>query len=166
MQDGGRKIDIMKDAVVARPRKRRARREAIEREPVVGFGADHQREAGWLVRVWLGMVCAVVVVSLLPGRVVPAAPVSDGVAHGFVYLALAALPIARLSKRRNAAASALMLVFLGLALEAAQSVIPGRVFAWSDVAANLGGTASGIAVGLLARRIWSPNADQWIQRRP
>ena len=112
-----------------------------------------------LLRIWLGLLCAVVVVSLLPGRALPAVPVSDNVAHGAAYLALAALPVARAARPWAAAAGALLLAPLVLLLEVAQMAIPGRGFEWRDAAANVAGVMAGMALGWLARLVWRPDAD-------
>jgi VanZ family protein len=101
----------------------------------------------------------VVVLSLLPGRALPAAPVSDGVAHWVAYLALAMLPVARAASPWIASVGTVMLVPLGLLLEWLQRLIPGRAFEWKDVAANAAGVMVGLALGWVVRLVWRPAAE-------
>ncbi len=123
------------------------------REPARGCGG------GLLLRIWLGLLCVLVVMSLLPGTALPAVAVSDKVAHGAAYLALAVLPVARGVRPWAAAAGTLLLAPLGLLLEVVQMAISGRGFEWRDAAANVAGVAAGMALGWLTRLVWRPDAD-------
>ncbi len=104
-----------------------------------------------VLAVWLSLLGAVVVLSLLPGAVVSAAPVSDGVGHWVAYFVLALLPVATGARAWMASAATGSLIPLGLLLEVAQMGIPGRAFEWRDVAANAAGVFAGLIIGWLLR---------------
>ena len=92
---------------------------------------------------WLSLVGAVVALSLLPGR---------------------ALPAARAASPWIASAGTVMLVPLGLLLEFVQRLIPGRAFEWKDVAADGAAVLVGLILGWVVRLVWRPEADLRISR--
>ncbi len=93
--------------------------------------------------------CAVVVVgglSLLPQEVLPETGVWDKLEHAIAYAALCV--IGAIAYPRKLARSKLLLglVLYGVALEALQSFVPGRVASIADVTAN----TLGVVVGFMA----------------
>ena len=93
--------------------------------------------------------CAVVVVgglSLLPQEVLPETGVWDKLEHTVAYAALCV--IGAIAYPRKLARSKLLLglVLYGVALEALQSIVPGRVASIADVSAN----TLGVVVGFMA----------------
>jgi len=111
---------------------------------------------------WLSLLGVVVLLSLVPGRALPAVPVDDSVAHGGAYFVLAVLPVARAARGWVGSTGAVLLAPLGMLLEVVQKVIPGRSFEWRDVAANVAGMMAGMALGWLLRLVWRPDGDSRI----
>lgn len=95
--------------------------------------------------VWLGVAWAMLDPS--PPKL---QDVSDKSLHfaSFFVMSLAAVGFCR--SLRQLAAAALVCAVAGVAIEAAQLLVPSRNFQWSDIVANLSGTASGLVLaGLL-----------------
>ena len=114
----------------------------------------------WL-SVWLGMVLAVIVLSLVPP---PAVAMelpknSDKVEHLLAYAALGFAGLQVFSGRAALAALGLGLIALGVGLEVAQGVlVPAiRQMDWQDAVAN----ACGVLLGLAPART---RAATWLQR--
>ncbi|MEK7408923.1 MAG: VanZ family protein [Acidobacteriota bacterium] len=111
-----------------------------------------------LLCIWWLDLAFVAATSLLPGRLLmriglgPAA-VNDKGVHFLAYASLAVLPVLGIARPRCALAAAASVVLLGLALEFAQRLVPGRSFEWADFAANNLGVLAGAAAGLLVRRL-------------
>jgi VanZ family protein len=104
---------------------------------------------------WLVSLLAVVMGSLLPAsspvlRTVGRLPVSSKVLHFCAYTWLALLAIKR---RSLGVLAALAMILLGVALEFGQKLAPGRAFEVRDTFINGGGVLTGIAIGILSRRI-------------
>jgi len=102
-----------------------------------------------LLALWVLLMVAVVVGSLLPESVSPMAALdrlgaSDFVLHSVAYMALAFLPALLIRPRRRGQYAAAAMFVLGLALEIAQGAAPGREFELVDLAANALGVAAGI----------------------
>ncbi len=97
----------------------------------------------WVV--WAGMV---ITGSLLPGPMLPAAPVGDKIEHFTAYFGLCVLPPLFLASRRNVLLSPIVMILLGISLELAQTQIPGRTCDIFDVRANAIGACVGFAVGI------------------
>ena len=123
----------------------------------------------WLV-IWLAGIAVTATLYLLPNNGPPGAHHADKFIHLFVFAAIG-LPVraARLRPQGFGAFAALNAV-LAVALEVAQSFVPGREFAWLDVAANLAGLGIGMAVGarlegMLSRRR-RMRATGWSQPMP
>ncbi len=119
--------------------------------PGVQIRAMNAKAIRGLMSLWLAMVAAVVVVSLLPSTAPPGHFGIDKVAHTMVYLVLAIFPAAVLPRTTAVWSVMLLLVIVGVGVELAQSHIVGRQGSAADVLAN----AAGIALGALAgRQIW------------
>jgi len=114
----------------------------IARPPLVG--AHRLRRLHVLI--WAVGVAGVVVLSLIP-KAAPS-PRVDEYAHLAAFAVLAALSLLAFRRPRSAALSICCVVVVGLIIEAAQSLVPGRSASLEDVAANLAGVAMGVIVGL------------------
>jgi VanZ family protein len=104
---------------------------------------------------WVAAVIAVIVGSLLPGSSAPMQtlnqlPVSDKVLHFAAYAVLAFLP--SLHERWPAVTAALLgAIALGVLLEFAQRLSPGRTFEVADMAADACGVLCGLVLALPLR---------------
>ncbi len=93
---------------------------------------------------WTFSVILVVFLSLSPKIEVPLDfRESDKIAHFIAYLWLAVLPFMAFS-HPAAWRGALLMVPLGIVLEFAQMVVPGRFFSFGDMLANALGIVAGI----------------------
>ena len=93
---------------------------------------------------WISSIILVVFLSLLPKLEIPLEfRESDKVAHFLAYLWLGALPFFAFSPPA-ALRRALLMVPLGISLEFAQMMVPGRFFSFGDMLANVAGIALGI----------------------
>jgi VanZ family protein len=63
------------------------------------------------------------------------------------------LALLAIKRRRLAVMAALSTILLGVALEFGQRLIPGRSFEVRDMFINGAGVLTGIAIGILSRRI-------------
>jgi VanZ family protein len=108
---------------------------------------------GWLLVVG---VCAG---SLLPGSNMPALHVGDKVLHAGSYFLLMVW-FAGLYERRRHVFIALVLVLLGLALDALQGSVSRRSFDLLDVAANAGGIAVGWVVSVSLLEGWCQRIER------
>jgi len=98
------------------------------------------------VLIWVVGVVGIVVLSLVP-KAAPS-PRIDEYVHLAAFAFLAALSLLAFRRPRSAALSIVSVVVVGLIIEAAQSLVPGRSASLEDVAANLAGVAVGVIVGL------------------
>ena len=105
-----------------------------------------------LLALWPLMIAAVVVLSLLPGSMVPRVPLSDKQEHFSAYVGLALIPAAAIKRRRRVLAAVISMACMGVALEFFQLRIPGRGFEWHDILSNCAGTLAGTLAGLPLRR--------------
>lgn len=94
---------------------------------------------------WL-VLAAIAVLSLLPLQFAVQSGVSDKIEHFVAYAALTAA--GRVGHRDKPAPwiLALAIVFYGIAIEIAQSFIPGRMMSGWDVFANTTGVMIGLAL--------------------
>ena len=111
----------------------------------------------WL-GIWLLSILLVITGSLLPAsspviRAVGRLPVSQKVLHFCGYTWLAILAFLTIKRRSLAVMLALSMILLGVALEFGQKLVPGRAFEIRDMFINGFGVLSGIAIGMLSRRI-------------
>ena len=90
--------------------------------------------------------------------------ISDKVVHCLGYAFLALVPPLIVSTMRRVLGAVLGLALLGLLLEFAQQLVPGRTCDMADFLANDVGLALGTTLGLLAARIVSRTAP--LVRRP
>ena len=107
---------------------------------------------------WLLSILLVPIGSLLPAgspvmRAVGRLPVSDKVLHFCAYTWLALLALLAIKRRFLAVPAALAMILLGVALEFGQKLVPGRAFEIRDMFINGFGVLTGIAIGILNRRI-------------
>jgi VanZ family protein len=114
---------------------------------------------------WYLSIAAVVTGSLLspnstPIRILAATHLSDKLLHFAAYALLAFLPAAGLAPRRRAVAAALSMVVLGLLLEFAQRLSPGRATELGDEVANTAGVLAGIVLAQPFRRLLHPCPQQ------
>jgi len=108
--------------------------------------------------VWLLSILLVVLGSLLPAssllmRAVGRLPVSQKVLHFCAYTWLALLALLAIKRRSVAVPAALAMMLLGVALEFGQKLVPGREFEIRDMFINGVGALTGIAIGILSRRM-------------
>jgi len=78
--------------------------------------------------------------------------VSDKAIHFASFVAVSFAAIAFCRSGRQLALTGFVCASAGVALEVAQYFIPTRGFEWADMAANLGGTVTGILLAALALR--------------
>jgi VanZ family protein len=108
--------------------------------------------------IWLLSILLVVMGSLLPAssppmRAVGMLPVSAKVLHFCAYTWLALLTLLVIKRQSSAVAAALAMILLGVALEFAQQLVPGREFEIRDMFINGFGVLTGMAIGILSRRM-------------
>jgi VanZ family protein len=102
------------------------------------------------VALWAGWGVAIGVVaiaSLTPQAAPPAAFHIDKVTHFAAYALLAALPGALVRRVPAAILICLLLAAMGIAIEVAQSHLPGRFGSGADAAMNLIGISTGWLIG-------------------
>jgi VanZ family protein len=116
-----------------------------------------QTRRRWTLRItWLLMLVCVVTISLVPShsaakRAMDALNVSDKLLHFLAYFMLMSLPT--LHERRLATPLlAVGLVSLGVLLEFAELLVPGRSCELGDMLANAAGVLVGLAAGAWLRR--------------
>jgi|ERR1035441_1265816 VanZ family protein len=107
---------------------------------------------------WFVSLLLVVMGSLLPAsspviRAVGRLPVSQKVLHFCAYTWLALLALLAFRRRSLAVVAALAMILLGVALEFGQKLVPGRGFEVRDMFINGAGVLTGIAIGILSRRV-------------
>ena len=104
----------------------------------------------WLwAGLWVLAIAAVVVGSLVPGRDLPAVPVSDKFEHFAAYAVLAAGAVQLFARRVSWAFVCLLLVLMGIGLEILQAEMAlGRVLDRNDALANTIGVLLGLATSL------------------
>jgi VanZ family protein len=111
-----------------------------------------QRQRRWLRILWLAAVAAVIIGSLLPGSSLPLRTlgelhVSDKILHFAAYAVLAFLPA--LHERWPVLAATLAAaIALGVLLEFAQRLSPGRNFEVADMVADACGVLGGLLLAL------------------
>ncbi|MDP3000284.1 MAG: VanZ family protein [Bryobacterales bacterium] len=105
-----------------------------------------------LLALWPLMIAAVIVLSVLPGSMIPRMPLSDKQEHFSAYVGLALVPAAAIKRRGRVLVAVLSMACLGVALEFFQLRIPGRAFEWHDILSNCAGTLGGTLAGLPLRR--------------
>lgn len=107
---------------------------------------DLRRPRLWL-GLWLVMVGAVVVASLLPSGELPQLSIRnlDKLEHFIAYAVLSAYAVMLLARMRAQALAALGLIVLGLGLEAAQAwITQTRIASSADALANTLGVMAGL----------------------
>ena len=102
---------------------------------------------------WSVLLIAVIVLSLHPAPGLPTGHGVDKALHLVGYFFLAVLPFAGFGRPRLALGLSLMMLPLGIGLEFAQDMIPGRVKESWDMVANGAGVFLGLCLGRPARRL-------------
>jgi VanZ family protein len=105
---------------------------------------------------WIAAILVVVTGELIPGdsapmRLLDATHISDKVFHFTAYLGLAFIPVLGFRLTRGIAC-AMVMIFLGVALEFIQRMV-GRDLEIGDMVANTLGVLVGIGLALLARKL-------------
>jgi VanZ family protein len=111
-----------------------------------------------LYTLWLLSILLVVTGSLLPAsspvmRAIARLPVSTKVLHFCAYTWLAFLALLAIKRRSLAVSAALAMILMGVTLEFGQKLVPGREFEVRDMFINGAGVLTGLAIGILSRRI-------------
>jgi len=111
-----------------------------------------------LYPLWLLSILLVTIGSLLPAtspvmRAIGKLPVGAKALHFCAYTWLALLALLAIKNRSLAVMAALAIVLLGVALEFGQKLVPGRGFEVRDMFINGAGVLTGIAIGMLSRRM-------------
>lgn len=107
------------------------------------------------VALWLGVVAAMIAVSLLPPPPLPAAPGADKLGHFLAYFGLMVFAVQVFAGRAALGSIALALAALGLGLEFAQGALTAtRMFDLRDAAANALGVAAGLALAATSAASW------------
>ena len=111
-----------------------------------------------LMALWAVLICCVVVGSLVPAKssvivAIGRLHISLKVLHFFAYASLALIPLVAIRRRPAAVLAALAMILLGVALEFGQKLSPGRSCEIRDMFINGAGVLTGIAIGILSRRI-------------
>ena len=104
---------------------------------------------------WIAAIAAVITGELLPGnsgvmRLVAATHINDKTLHFTAYTLLAFLPGFGFKPGRGIPL-ALSMIFLGVALEFAQRLVPFRGFEVADMVANALGVVAGMLLALVAQ---------------
>ena len=111
----------------------------------------NQITIGW----WLALV-ATTVASLLPDSGPPTTPLFgiglDKFIHLATYLILAAVPALVFNSGAPIVRSVILVAVMSVGIEMAQDMVPGRLFSFGDVIANVVGVVTGTLIGLYSRR--------------
>ena len=91
--------------------------------------------------------------SLMPSHMIPAFGITDTWLHGLGYGGLGIAGAWALGGRRAALKLGLALVSLGVLLELAQTIVPGRSASLGDALADALGAVLGVGLGLAAARL-------------
>ena len=107
---------------------------------------------------WILSIILVIAGSLLPAsspviHAIGRLPVNQKVLHFCGYTWLAGLAFLTIKRRSLAITAAVSMILLGVALEFGQKLVPGRAFEVRDMFINGFGVLTGIAIGILSRRI-------------
>ena len=117
----------------------------------------------WL-GLWLLLISAVIVSSLLPSTALPKVSFTgiDKVEHFLAYATLSAYAVMLFATRRVQVRAGIGLVVLGLLMELAQQVLTAsRLADPGDVLANTMGVLAGQALGMTPAARWM----QWVDLR-
>jgi len=111
-----------------------------------------------LYPLWLLSILLVTLGSLLPAtspvmHAIGRLPVGAKALHFCAYAWLALLALLAIKNRSPAVMAALSIILLGVALEFGQKLVPGRGFEVRDMFINGAGVLTGIAIGMLSRRM-------------
>lgn len=109
---------------------------------------------GWI------FVLAVILGSLLPDVGPVVSSLNDKFVHFSSYFLLMVWFSGMFGRRRDYLLIALVLVGLGILLDAIQGFIPMRYFDKFDIAANVGGTATGFGLALLLVGGWCRHVER------
>jgi len=115
-----------------------------------------RRRRALILALWAVLICCVVAGSLLPARsalivAIGRLHISLKALHYLAYTLLALMAMIAVPRRTNAALAIGATVLLGVAIEFAQKLAPGRSCEVRDMLINGAGVMTGVAVGLLGR---------------
>ena len=115
-----------------------------------------RRRRALILALWAVLICCVVAGSLLPARsalivAIGRLHISLKALHYLAYTLLALMAMIAVPRRTNAALAIGATVLLGVAIEFAQQLAPGRSCEVRDMLINGAGVMTGVAVGLLGR---------------
>ncbi len=133
-------------------------------EPSAGRLLRDLRWPGAWLLVWLLMIAAVVVTSLLPASDLPPSPFDgvDKVEHFLAYLFLSGFAVMLFERRRPQALVAAGLIALGVGLEIAQGLLTvSRKADSADALAN----SLGVLAGLVLAATPVSRGLQWLETR-
>lgn len=117
----------------------------------------------WRLLAW-SLALAIAVGSLLPSMPGPALKFSDKLQHFLAYVVLALVFAAAFSRRHWLGIAAGLFVF-GALIELLQWWLPGQRSAeWGDLAANVGGIATGLVAALAVPHAWRAHLDRLLGR--
>ena len=110
-----------------------------------------------MLALWAVLICCVIVGSLLPAKssvitTIGRAHISLKVLHYCAYALLALMAMIAVRGRPYVALAVVATVLLGVAIEFAQKLAPGRSCEVRDMLINGAGAITGVAVGLVGRR--------------
>lgn len=109
--------------------------------------------SGWLLCVLLSVITPLNI-SVDVGN-------SDKVGHFLAYGTLSAWAVMLFRQKRTWIFSAIILIFLGIAMEFAQGYLTTtRMMDWHDALANTMGVGLGLSVSLLPMRLWLQRMDR------
>jgi hypothetical protein len=122
------------------------------------WNASRRTRRTLIPSLWAALICCVVIGSLLPAAssvmvAIGRLHINLKVLHFCAYTSLALIALAAVRRRSAAVLAALAMILLGVALEFGQKLAPGRSFEIRDMFINGAGVLTGIAVGILSRRI-------------
>ena len=104
--------------------------------------------------VWIVMIAAMAMFSLLPNFGPPGVYGFDKIVHAATFFSLALLPHVVFKQRKTVLLAASGLILLGCAIEVAQAFVPGRDGDIWDAAANTAGVLTAVALGARFRQIF------------
>jgi VanZ family protein len=111
-----------------------------------------------ILTLWIVLICCVIVGSLLPAKssvivAIGRLHLSLKALHYCSYTLLALMALVAIRRRSAAVLAALAMILLGASLEFGQKLVPGRSCEIRDMCINGAGVLTGIAIGILSRRI-------------
>lgn len=101
-----------------------------------------------------GYVVLLTILTLLPSSSMPAVDLWDKAQHFIAYSLLPPLSMLAVSSIRSLHYLCLLWAGYGIALEYAQSIVPGRTTSWEDALANSLGIVCGLLLSHCAQKCY------------